>query len=175
MKKTLGFLFSTWSFLSEYYNKGVELFRQTYGFLKVQLSLFLLNQLQEGNALNRKNNKRSAFRISIVVIPAVVIAGAGIIAFCVLQPSSHQDIACQENVARLEQLETSDISSIEKQLQELKQQNTEEALDAMQEDISSGSGSVLSDVEIRQKFQGTVIIGDSITESIMEYGFLDTE
>ncbi|MDY5021388.1 MAG: GDSL-type esterase/lipase family protein [Blautia sp.] len=125
--------------------------------------------------MNRKNNKRSAFRISFVVIPAAVIAGAGIIAFCVWRPSSHQDIACQENVARLEQLETSDISSIEKQLQELKQQNNEEALSAMQEDISSGSGSVLSNVEIRQKFQGTVIIGDSITESIMEYGFLDTD
>ena len=32
----------------------------------------------------------------------------------------------------------------------------------------------LEDVQIKQAFQGTVIVGDSITESIAEYGFLDT-
>ena len=34
---------------------------------------------------------------------------------------------------------------------------------------------LLSDVEIRQVFAGNVIIGDSITESIVEYGYLDTD
>ncbi len=35
-------------------------------------------------------------------------------------------------------------------------------------------GDILTDVQIKQAFQGTVIVGDSITESIAEYGFLDT-
>lgn len=77
-------------------------------------------------------------------------------------------------MARLEALEASDISQTEKQLRELRQKDKESLLSAMQDSITDES-TVLSDVEIKQTFLGTVIIGDSITESIWEYGFLDTD
>lgn len=37
------------------------------------------------------------------------------------------------------------------------------------------SSTVLDDVQIRQAFAGSVILGDSITNSIVEYGYLDTD
>ena len=85
---------------------------------------------------------------------------------------NENDSVCKENVARLQALENSDISQTEEQLQALKQTTGISS----GSDASDGSGStLLSDVEIRQVFAGNVIIGDSITESIVEYGYLDTD
>lgn len=111
-------------------------------------------------------------KILAIAIPAALIA-AGAIAFAVTR-SPGQDSACSENVARLEALENSDISQIEGKLRDMKKKDKEADVSAIQDSISD-SGALLSDVEIKQAFQGSVIIGDSITESIWEYGFLDTD
>lgn len=101
------------------------------------------------------------------------LIAAGTITFFVTH-SHKPDQTCADNVARLEALAASDISQTEKMLRDLKA-NDKSAIDAAnQEGIEDGS-SVLDDVTIKQVFQGTVIIGDSITESIWEYGFLDTD
>lgn len=71
-------------------------------------------------------------------------------------------------------METADISETEKQLQDLKASDTSAQAAQIQEEISNQTG-ILDNVAIRQAFQGTAIIGDSITESIVEYGFLDTD
>lgn len=114
----------------------------------------------------KKNWKR-------ILIPAALLLTAGII-FVSVRLSLPKDDACAENVVRLQTMEDSDISQTEKELQALKNSDKEEALSKMQEEITS-EGTILDDVQIRQAFQGCVILGDSITESIVEYGFLDTD
>lgn len=108
----------------------------------------------------------------LFAVPVGLIA-TGTIAFFVTR-SPKPDQTCTDNVARLEALASSDISQTEKMLRDLKNKEKSAAETASQEGIADGS-SVLDDVAIKQAFQGTVIIGDSITESIWEYGFLDTD
>ncbi|MDO4338557.1 MAG: GDSL-type esterase/lipase family protein [Eubacteriales bacterium] len=107
--------------------------------------------------------------ILLSALCAILAAGTGAVVLLTRTPSS-RETACAENVARLQEMETADISSIEKQLNELKKQDQSTATATLLEE-----GGILSDVEIKQAFQGSVIIGDSITESIVEYGFLDTD
>ena len=95
---------------------------------------------------NIKNNKTI-----LAVIPAVVVLAAGVAFFC--SRSGNTDKQCQETVERLQKLETADISSIEDAIRALSEKEK-----------PTGSDSE----------EGTVIVGDSITESIAEYGFLDT-
>lgn len=103
----------------------------------------------------------------LFVIPAGIIL-AGALIFWGTR-SRGDDSVCRENVARLQALENADISQTEQQIQDLKQTDTSES------DNGDPVAAVLSDVEIRQVFAGSVIIGDSITESIVEYGYLDTD
>ena len=112
---------------------------------------------------NIKNNKTV-----LAVIPAAVLLTAGIAFFCLR--SNGSDKICQENVERLKQLETADISSIEEEIRVLSEKDKPAGSD-YEEGVL---GDILTDVQIKQAFQGTVIVGDSITESIAEYGLLDT-
>ena len=112
---------------------------------------------------NFKNNKTI-----LAVIPAVVVLAAGVAFFC--SHSDGSDKQCQETVDRLKQLETADISSIEDQIRALNEKEKPAGSDSEEGVL----GEILTDVQIKQAFQGTVIVGDSITESIAEYGFLDT-
>ena len=106
----------------------------------------------------------------LFLIPVGVILAGAVIFLCTR--GNENDSVCKENVARLQALENSDISQTEEQLQALKQTTGISS----GSDASNGSEStLLSDVEIRQVFAGNVIIGDSITESIVEYGYLDTD
>lgn len=107
------------------------------------------------------------------IVPVTVIAAAGLIFACT-QASSPKKDPCAKNVARLQEMESADISQTEKALQELKARDVSEQMSQLQDEISKQSG-ILDNVTIRQVFEGTVIIGDSITESIVEYGFLDTD
>lgn len=113
---------------------------------------------------NIKNNK-----IILAVIPATILLAAGVAFFC--SRSSNSDKLCQETVTRLEQLEAADISDTESQLRLLAEKDRPASSSTSEEGVL---GDILTDVQIKQVFQGTVIVGDSITESIAEYGFLDT-
>lgn len=108
-----------------------------------------------------------------LVIPAILILAGGITYFYM---RSHSDGTpdYQKGVARLEALENADISAAEKALMDLRKKDKENALAQVQEGITD-ENALLDDIEIRQVFQGSVILGDSITESIVEYGFLDTD
>ena len=105
----------------------------------------------------------------LFIIPAGIIFAGAVIFLCTR--GSGDDSVCRENVARLQALENADISQTEQQLQALKQTSGSDS-DASADNSET---SVLSDVQIRQVFAGSVIIGDSITESIVEYGYLDTD
>ena len=105
----------------------------------------------------------------LFLIPVGVILAGAVIFLCTR--GNENDSVCKENVARLQALENSDISQTEEQLQALKQTSGSDS-DAS---ADNSEASVLSDVQIRQVFAGSVIIGDSITESIVEYGYLDTD
>lgn len=113
---------------------------------------------------NIKNNK-----IILAVIPATILLAAGVSFFC--SRSSNSDKLCQKAVTRLEQLEAADISDTESQLRLLAEKDRPASSSTSEEGVL---GDILTDVQIKQVFQGTVIVGDSITESIAEYGFLDT-
>ena len=113
---------------------------------------------------NIKNNK-----IILAVIPATILLAAGVAFFC--SRSSNSDKLCQETLTRLEQLEAADISDTENQLRLLAEKDKPSSSSTSEEGVL---GDILTDVQIKQVFQGTVIVGDSITESIAEYGFLDT-
>lgn len=104
----------------------------------------------------------------LAVIPAVVVLAAGVAFFC--SRSGSADKQCQETVDRLKQLETADISSIEDEIRTLSERDKPAGSD-YEEGVL---GDILTDVEIKQAFQGTVIVGDSITSAIAEYGLLDT-
>lgn len=124
--------------------------------------------------MKKKRKRKTDLPISpVILIPAALITVTGII-FVSVYSSFHKDDPCMENVQRLQTLENADISQTEKELFELKKTDKPDSLSDMQEGITS-EDALLSDVEIRQAFQGTVILGDSITESIVEYGYLDTD
>ena len=108
-----------------------------------------------------KNKQINKF---FLLIPAGVIL-AGVLLFLGLRNSGN-DTDCQNTVATLQTLENSDISETEQKLQDLKAQETQDATEVT---------TLLTDVQLRQVFAGSVILGDSITNSIVEYGYLDTD
>ena len=112
-----------------------------------------------------KNNKTI-----LAVIPVTVVLAAGIAFFC--SHSGNSSSQCSQNVERLKELETADISAIEEQVRSLSEKDKPATREPSTEE--GVLGEVLTDVQIKQAFQGSVIVGDSITESIAEYGFLDT-
>lgn len=128
-----------------------------------------MNIFQEGFILKRRQ-KNNVFTF----IPAGVVL-AGIIGGLMFWGThrSGDDSVCQETVSRLKVLENTDISGTEQQIQELNQKDPGNS-DTDTSEVSTDTDT-LSDVEIRQAFSGSVIIGDSITESIVEYGYLDTD
>ena len=115
--------------------------------------------------------KKQPTKKILFLIPAGIILAGAVVFLCT--SNQGDDSVCKENVARLQTLETADISQTEQQLQDLKQATGSSSGSDTTADGSTGT--VLSDVEIRQVFAGSVIIGDSITESIVEYGYLDTD
>ena len=112
--------------------------------------------------------KNKDFNKLLLLIPAGLIL-VGSIVFLYSRPGSGDDRICQENVAKLQKLENADIAQTEQQLQNLKKSEEDDSLRNMD------SSTVLDDVQIRQAFAGSVILGDSITKSIVEYGYLDTD
>lgn len=115
--------------------------------------------------------KKQPTKKVLFLIPAGIILAGTIVFLCTR--GQGDDSVCKENVARLQTLEDADISQTEQQLQDLKQASGSSSGSDTTTDGSTDT--ILSDVEIRQVFAGSVIIGDSITESIVEYGYLDTD
>ena len=108
--------------------------------------------------------KNKDFNKLLLLIPAGLIL-VGSIVFLYSRPGSGDDRICQENVSKLQELENADIAQTEQQLQNLKKSEEDDSLRNMD------SSTVLDDVQIRQAFAGSVILGDSITNSIVEYGY----
>ena len=104
--------------------------------------------------------KNKDFNKLLLLIPAGLIL-VGSIVFLYSRPGSGDDRICQENVAKLQELENADIAQTEQQLQNLKKSEEDDSLRNMD------SSTVLDDVQIRQAVAGSVILGDSITNSIV--------
>lgn len=105
----------------------------------------------------------------IAVIPAAVLLAAGVAFFC-SRPNATEAL-CQNTVAQLKQLETADISATEELLRSLSEKEKTTASSTSEEGVL---GDLLTDVQIKQAFQNCVIVGDSITQTLVEYEFLDT-
>lgn len=123
----------------------------------------------------RKRRKPSRRPLGIKLVITAAVAAAGILLYRAGRPVE-EDASVQKNDARLREMEESDITALEdswKGMTSVKNEGSQKTAGEIQESIISGN--VLSDVAIRQAFKGTVILGDSITESIVEYGYLDTD
>lgn len=112
-------------------------------------------------------------KLPFLAIPAILLLSGGI-AYFYAQSSSSQNYLYEENAARLKALETTDLTQIQKQLKSMNQSSGLTASIDISS-ITSNPDSLLDNIQIKQAFQGNVILGDSITESIVEYGFLDTD
>lgn len=117
--------------------------------------------------------KKNASHLKLIftVIPISVLLISGI-AF--LSSRSDSEDACKENVALLEALENADIAATEKQLNDLRGMEASQSQDTQDSD-DEPSIQALSTVQLKQAYRGSIIVGDSITESIVEYGYLDTD
>ena len=124
-----------------------------------------------------KKRKRKQFPVILAVIPAAVLVAAGI-AFLNSRSTSEEEY-CKKNATLLASLEKADISATEQQLQELKAMESGDVSDAEANDLNEDEGTFsiepLDTIRLKQIYQGSVIVGDSITESIVEYGYLDTD
>ena len=110
---------------------------------------------------NIKNNKTI-----LAVIPAVVVLAAGVAFFC--SRSGNTDKQCQETVERLQKLETADISSIEDAIRALSEKEKPTGSDSEEGVL----GDILTDVQIKQAFQGTVIEGTLLQNQLQNMVFL---
>ena len=119
----------------------------------------------------RTKSRGSSFPVLLIPVALVVI---GLILFAVFRGFGSKSDPCAETVARLEAMEAADVSQVEADLDKVIEAAAAEEVDSLQEQILSGEA-ILDNVAIRQAFSGTAIIGDSITESIWEYGYLDQD
>ncbi len=107
----------------------------------------------------------------------IVIA---VVIYMLVHRLTPSDDLCAETVARLQSMEQADFSAVEAQMQQTQTSSSgvgavedADTVAEIQERIRNGE--VLDNATIRSVFAGTVIVGDSITESIWEYGYLDQD
>ena len=131
------------------------------------------------NNINQTHSGRVLPAVSGLAI-AVFLVAAAVLSY---GSSASSDPEIEETVARLEELESRDTAEIENSIpdeaeESLSQEEstpvTEVSVSDIQAAILDGSG-VYDTVTLRQKFAGTAIVGDSITESIWEYSYLDQD
>lgn len=107
-----------------------------------------------------------------LIIGGVLILILLIVIFLVL-PLFHDTSSMDRNVKRLQEMEKADTKDIENTLQEQETTEAPAATTASTEQTTDTQNmQVYSTAELRQHYQGAVIMGDSITNSIYEYEIL---
>ncbi len=133
-----------------------------------------------------------------MLLPAIiflaVIAAAVVVVVLTQNKSGVKNADIESTVARLQALEARDVNAIgstseaagdtagtgdtgtdsSSAAESSGTPASEDSLPAIQQSILDGSG-ILDNVAIRQTFANTAIVGDSITESTWEYGYLDQD
>ena len=108
-----------------------------------------------------------------VILLIIVLVLAGTLGFIFFRPA-RKDPVVEETVARLKAMEQKNVSAVSStETVPVPVSPVEVSEDEIKAKILNGE--LLGNVEIRQKFAQTAIIGDSITESIWEYGYLDQD
>ncbi|MFQ7551101.1 MAG: hypothetical protein ACLRMZ_13275 [Blautia marasmi] len=101
------------------------------------------------------------FWVLLAVVLMIIIA----VVVIFKKAENAEETPYEKNRKTVAALEKADISETENALKELEGQ-----------DEQSGSRKEVRDtVELKRAFQNAVILGDSFSESIVEYGFLDTD
>ena len=143
---------------------------------------------KEGNKLAKRRKRKSigGYLPAVIIICFVIAAAVVIILTTRRRSGSISDAQVEETVARLKAMESRDMAAVESQSNDSASSSPEgeaaaslqpadaSSLPEIQQQILDHSG-VYDNVTIRQKFAGTAIIGDSITESTWEYGYLDQD
>ena len=115
----------------------------------------------------KKENKRKSvkieekdhvLRIAVTVVIALLIVGAIIVVVRLMNPKADTEAGIQ----RLHQMEKTDVSEVDRQIQEL-----EKAEQEADEEWASRPAS--------EKFANAFVIGDSVTQGLYEYGVLNQE
>ncbi len=109
-----------------------------------------------------------------IAVSVILVTAAGVF-FVSNHSHATEDAAVRQTVARLQELENQDITAAETALRDQTAETAAPTLSSDEIRTNILNGNLLGDIEIRQAFKGTVILGDSITESIWEYGYLDTD
>lgn len=113
----------------------------------------------------KKENKRKSvkieekdhvLRIAVTVVIALLIIGAIIVVVRLMNPKADTEAGLQ----RLQQMEKTDVSEVDIQIQEL-----EKAEQEADEEWASRPAS--------EKFANAFVIGDSVTQGLYEYGVLN--
>ena len=130
---------------------------------------FVLSQ----TVLSQRKKRRTFNNFIPFILIVIVLVLVGILGFIFLRPAK-EDPLVSETVARLKTMEQKNVSSIGSTETVIV---PEAPVEVSEDDIKARvlSGELLGNVEIRQKFAQTAIVGDSITESIWEYGYLDQD
>ena len=118
-----------------------------------------------------KHSQQESLRKRILIIGVIIVAVLiGVLVFSQLhkvQPNLYE-----KNQEVLKKMEKSDISETEKRWEKLEEQNQKTKIDPSKR---NEYGIVeLDNVALKKAFSNTVIVGDSFSEAIVEYEFLDS-
>lgn len=100
--------------------------------------------------------KDKILRFAIVAVVVLLLAGGGIVGI----RATNLRVDSSEGEKKLSELEKADVDAVEARIQELEQAEA----DASAEEESRSNN---------EKFANCLILGDSITQGLYEYGFLD--
>lgn len=107
---------------------------------------------------------------NIIVLGIILIAVVGIMIRLIISITGNNDIV-DENVAKLNKMENTNISDIESQINEM--ETDEKVAELSTQEITSFEDiQELSSADLKKHYKGTVLLGDSITNSIVEYEIL---
>ena len=106
----------------------------------------------------RVKPKKKNYLGIIIILCVVLAAGIGVKVF-IIDGNADNDIS--ENITKLSEDEALDISTIEEEISE--------------SDVEVSSDGKLTKSDYEKIFSGTVIVGDSITEELVTYNYLDSD
>lgn len=107
-------------------------------------------------------------RILVICVAAIVI---GIVIGIVVSITESQPDQYSKNRQKLEKLEKADVSETEKAWTALEEAGKKTEIDDSKR--NEYGVVVLDNVTLKKAFENTVIVGDSFSEGIISYGFLD--
>ena len=119
------------------------------------------------------NRNKIPYVLAGIILVIILIVLARLFIF-----NGNNSSEIEKNVDKLKSIENEDVSTIENQIRESDTSTEAATAGTAANDTDAqnqATNNPYSDSELAQHYQGTVIMGDSITNSIVEYGILDRD